>query len=134
MLNAALMWDARRKSLVLGGVAVAAMAMAAPSVLRGVEGGRWEVSRSATGQGASRLCVAEVAALAQFEHRGQPCTRLVLSDKGSETVIHYTCPAGDFGRTTMTVITPRSLRLHTQGIHHGEPFNYTLHARRTGDC
>lgn len=112
----------------------AVAATAAPVALRGVAGGQWEVSRSAQGTGGAKVCVPNVAALAQWEHRGAPCTRVVLSDSGSEAVIHYTCPAGDFGRSKLTVLTPRSLRIETQGIHAGEPFFYLLHARRTGNC
>ncbi|MFC7536870.1 DUF3617 domain-containing protein [Sphingomonas sp. GCM10030256] len=122
------------KSSVAASAAIVLIAAGAPLALRGVEGGRWEISRSASGAGASRLCVADVTALAQYEHRGQACTRMVLSDKGDETVIHYTCPAGDFGRTSITVITPRSLRLKTHGIHGRGPFDYTLYARRVGNC
>jgi hypothetical protein len=117
--------------LPLAGVALAA----APAALRGVAGGQWQVSRSATGAGAVRICVADPAALSQWEHRGAPCTRVVLSDKPGELVIHYTCPpAGDFGRSKISVVTPRSLRLETTGIHRGEPFQYNLYARRTGNC
>jgi hypothetical protein len=32
------------------------------------------------------------------------------------------------------VLTPRTLRVATQGIAAGAPFNYVLHARRTGNC
>ena len=110
------------------------LAAAAPVALNGVAGGRWEVSRSATGRDPIRMCVADPAALAQFEHRGSPCTRVVLSDRQNEVVIHYTCPAGEFGRTKVTVLTPRSLRLDTQGIRSGFPFSYQLHARRVGNC
>lgn len=112
----------------------AVLAAAAPSALRAIEPGQWQVSRSATGQNPVGICLRDMVALAQFEHRGQACTRVILSDKPGELVVHYTCPAGDFGRTEMTVITPRSLRLQTQGIHNGSPFFYQLHARRVGDC
>jgi hypothetical protein len=111
-----------------------ALGAAAPTALKGVVGGLWAVSRSANGHDAVRMCAADPAALAQFEHRGRACTRVVLSDSQNETVIHYTCPAGDFGRTRLTVITPRSLRLETQGISGGLPFSYQLHARRVGSC
>ncbi|MCW3797113.1 hypothetical protein OMW55_04740 [Sphingomonas sp. BN140010] len=109
-------------------------ALAAPAVLPGVAPGLWEVSRSATGEKPVRQCVSDLAAMAQWEHRGGACTRVVLSQTATEAVIHYTCPAGDFGRTRMTVVTPRSLRMETQGIHAGEPFSYKLYARRTADC
>jgi hypothetical protein len=32
------------------------------------------------------------------------------------------------------VLTPRSLRIATQGISGGLPFNYVLQARRVDDC
>jgi hypothetical protein len=34
----------------------------------------------------------------------------------------------------MTVITPRSIRIETQGISGDLPFNYVLQARRIGEC
>lgn len=124
-----------RALLLVPAVGLAAgAALAAPLALNGVAGGRWEVSRSAQGTRGVKVCAPDPATLAQWEHRGSPCTRVVLSERGSETVIHYTCPAGDFGRSKLTVLTPRSLRIETQGIHRGEPFFYHLHARRVGDC
>jgi hypothetical protein len=34
----------------------------------------------------------------------------------------------------VTLITPRSLRIDTQGISGGYPFHYQIHARRVGNC
>ncbi|HVF84021.1 MAG TPA: hypothetical protein VM913_07615 [Sphingomicrobium sp.] len=123
-----------RLIFILTAAFAAAAPAAAPVALNGVVGGQWEVGRSANGVGGTKVCVPDVATLAQWEHRGVACTRVVLSDRANEVVIHYTCPAGDFGRSRMTVVTPRSLRIETQGIHEGEPFFYNLHARRTGTC
>ena len=123
---------ARLAGLLIAGAL--ALGGAAPVALKGIAGGNWEVSRSANGHGATRLCVADPAMLAQFEHRGEACTRVVLSDRAGEMVVHYTCAGGDFGRTRLSVITPRSLRLDTQGISRGLPFSYQLHARRAADC
>ena len=97
-------------------------------------GGMWEVSRSATGHNPTRICVASPDLLAQFEHRQQRCARNVVSDRGSETLISYNCPGGGFGQSKMTLITPRTLRIETQGIADNLPFHYHLHARRIGDC
>ena len=105
-----------------------------PAALSVVSGGLWEISTSAAGTNASRLCLADPIALAQYEHRSASCTRIVIADKPSETVVHYTCPGGGFGRTKMTVLTPRSMRVETQGISHNAPFNYVLQVRRVGDC
>lgn len=115
---------------------LAAMMLAAatlPPVIAG-SGGLWEVSRSATGSRSSKVCVPSAAVFGQWEHRSVRCTRDVLSSSATEAVIAYHCPSGDFGRSQVRVITPRSLRIETQGISQGFPFNYVLHARRVGDC
>ena len=122
---------------LLGLMAVSAGAAAAVTVPRALApalGGMWEVSRSATGHNPTRICVATPDLLAQFEHRQQRCARTIVSDAGSETVISYNCPGGGFGQSKMTLITPRTLRIDTQGISEGLPFHYQLHARRIGSC
>jgi hypothetical protein len=118
------------------GMGLAALAVSAatlPPVI-GSSAGLWEVSKSATGANAERRCVPQAAALAQWEHRRGQCTRVVISTTASEAVIHYTCAGGGFGQSKLKVITPRTLRIETQGISGGLPFNYVLHARRVGDC
>ena len=112
----------------------AAIAAAVPASLAPAAGGLWELSQRADGHGATRMCVASPEVLAQYEHRQGRCTRVIISDKGSEAVIHYTCADGGFGRSQLTLLTPRSLRIDTQGISGGLPFHYQLHARRIGDC
>ena len=107
----------------------------APTPARaGAVGGLWEVSQSASGHNPTRVCVPSPEVLAQYEHRQGRCTRVVISDRGTETVIHYTCADGGFGQSKVTLLTPRSLRIDTQGISGNLPFHYQLHARRVGDC
>jgi hypothetical protein len=118
--------------LTLSGTAIGAVTV--PRALAPASGGLWEVSRSASGHNPTRICVATPDLLAQFEHRQQRCTRKVLTDQGTETLISYNCSAGDFGQSKMTLITPRTLRIDTQGISENLPFHYQLHARRIGDC
>ncbi len=113
-------------ALLIGATAPAALAPALP--------GMWEIGLSATGVGARRSCVAEIAALSQWEHRGGRCTRVIIADAGNKAIIHYTCADGGFGRSEMTLVTPRSLKIATQGISNAGPFAYTLHARRVGIC
>lgn len=113
-------------------LAAAASAAVVPPALHGP--GLWEVSRSASGEKAERRCLADPALLAQWEHKGQHCTRMVISSGTSRAEIHYTCTGGDFGTSRVSVLTPRSVRIHTQGIAKGAPFAYTLHARRIGNC
>ena len=116
-------------------MAGAAFAAVAPRALAPALGGMWEVSRNAAGHNPTRICVASPELLAQFEHRQQRCMRSVVSDRGTETLITYDCPGGGgFGQSKMTLITPRTIRIDTQGISQNLPFHYQLHARRIGDC
>jgi len=110
------------------------VAAAVPRALAPAAGGLWEVSRTASGHDATRLCVVSTDLLAQFEHRQQRCHRTVVSDQGTEALISYNCPGGGFGQSKITLITPRTLRIDTQGISDNMPFHYQLHARRIGDC
>ena len=127
-------WD-RIGLLALPFVSAAALAATVvPHALSQAQGGMWEVSQSASGQNPTRICVATPDLLAQFEHRQQRCTRKIVSDVGTQTLITYNCPAGGFGQSKMTLITPRTLRIETQGISDNLPFHYQLHARRIGDC
>lgn len=105
---------------------------ALPQALQG--GGLWEVSTKASGLGGTRHCLADAAILSQWEHRQAQCTRVVLNAAADRAEVQYTCPAGGFGNSKAQVITPRSVRIQTQGISGGLPFGYTIHARRIGAC
>ena len=122
--------------LTPAGMGLAALLLGAATLppAIGGSGGLWEVSRSATGTNAEKICVPQASVLAQWEHRKGQCTRVVISSSATEAIIHYTCAGGGFGQSKIRVITPRTLRIETQGISDGFPFNYVLHARRTGDC
>lgn len=122
---------------MLGAAAIAVAVLGAarrPAALAVTSGGLWEMSGVPGARAPVRMCVADTAVLAQYEHRGQACTRLVISDNPTAAVIHYTCPGGGFGRSKLTLVTPRSLRIETQGISDNLPFNYVLQARRVGEC
>lgn len=118
---------------LLIGVGLPAAALV-PQALAPALGGMWEVSRSASGSNPTKICVASPDQLAQFEHRQRRCTRTTVSDSGTETLISYTCAGGGFGQSKMKLITPRTLRIETQGISENLPFSYQLHARRVGAC
>jgi len=105
-----------------------------PGALGMTSPGEWELSGVPGSKAPVRECVADLKTLAQFEHRTKNCTAKTLSDHGNSTIIQYTCHGADFGRTQIDVLTPRSLRISTQGISDGLPFNYVLQARRVGDC
>ena len=122
--------------LATGGIAVALTLIAAaqPSALAQTQPGLWEISGAPGTKAPIRQCVAEVAALAHFEHRSKACSARILKDAGSLTQIDYSCGGAGFGHSEIEVLTPRSLRISTQGISDGLPFNYVLQARRVDSC
>ena len=122
--------------LASGGFAVgfALTAAAQPSALAQAQPGLWEISGAPGARAPRRQCVAEIAALARFEHRSKNCAVRVLKDAGGMTQVEYSCGGAGFGHSEVTVLTPRSLRIATQGISDGLPFNYVLQARRVDDC
>ena len=115
-------------------VLLGAAATPGPRALAPARGGAWQVSLDARGSAPRTRCLAEPVLLGQWEHRGQKCERTILSDQGSKVVIDYRCGQAGFGRSEMTLLTPRTLRVATQGIAAGAPFQYVLHARRVGNC
>jgi hypothetical protein len=126
-----------RDKIILGGVLAlssAALVAAAPRALAPANGGLWQVAYSARLAPAASVCIADPIVLAQWEHRGGRCSPTVLSDSNDKVVISYTCADGGMGRSEMTLLTPRTIRIATQGISAGGPFNYVLHARRAGNC
>jgi hypothetical protein len=126
------------KTLVIAAAgAVGALALGAatrPAALAQAAPGVWEVSGMPGTKKPILQCVGDLLALAQFEHRGESCSRRVIRDSGSSASVEYSCPSGGFGRSEIGLITPRSLRIETQGISDGLPFHYVIQARRMGDC
>jgi len=120
--------------LLAGLTGMLLIAAGSPIALAPARPGLWEVGRSATGTDARRTCVREPIALSQWEHRAERCTRVILADRGNRILVDYTCADGGFGRSEMTLVTPRSIKIATQGISRDGPFAYTLHARRLGNC
>ena len=124
-----------RAMIRVSGAAVVLLALTAavrPAVFTQTTGGLWEVSRADGGR--RNICVADPAVLAQYEHLRSNCARDIIRNQQSRAEIHYSCPGGAFGQSTVELITPRSLRIETQGISGNAPFHYVLQARRVGNC
>jgi hypothetical protein len=117
-----------------GAAALALIAAGQPSALAQVQPGLWEISGVPGTSAPVRQCVADAAALVRFEHRGKSCNANLLKSAASLANFEYHCGPAGFGNSEVTVLTPRSLRISTQGISDGLPFNYVLQARRVGDC
>jgi len=108
-------------------------AASAPPILSQISPGLWEISGS-KGAPTTRLCVAQSPLLSQVEHRSAKCDRTILRNDDSAAVIEYSCAGGGFGHSKITMLTPRSVRVETQGIADHAPFAYVVHARRVGNC
>jgi hypothetical protein len=114
--------------------ALALMAAQQPAALAQTQAGLWEISGVPGATAPIRQCVGNVASLAEFEHRGKPCKLSITTDGPTSAVFEYSCGPAGFGHSQVDVITPRSLRINTQGISNQLPFSYVLQARRVGDC
>lgn len=118
----------------LAGLALPLSAQPRAKTLAQTAPGLWELVGIPGSAAPTRRCVADTGALAQMEHSRQTCTRVVIRDDGVSSDIHYTCARGGFGQTRISLVTPRSLRIETQGIANNAPFHYVVQARRLGDC
>lgn len=121
--------------LLIGGLAAAAPARAPElAVLTQIETGQWQLKEPGAPTIARSLCVTDAAVLLQLGHSGAQCSRFVISDTPGAATVHYTCPGAGHGRTTISMETPRLLRIQTQGIASGAPFDLDYEGRRIGPC
>ncbi|CAN5323422.1 hypothetical protein BH09PSE4_BH09PSE4_23460 [soil metagenome] len=118
-------------ALLIAGAAVPAQAPRL-AALSSIETGEWTL-KEIGGEGRS-LCLSDPRTLIQLRHGNAQCTRFVISDDPHSVTVHYTCPGAGHGRTTITVETSRLIKVETQGIAGGAPFESTYEGRRTGAC
>ncbi|MCY7271557.1 MAG: hypothetical protein LH485_05835 [Sphingomonas bacterium] len=117
-----------------GACCLVALALVGASLPHAMTGsGQWEIGKTAGG-GGDKVCLADPAQMMQWEHRTKQCTRVIVSASIDRAEVHYTCVGGGFGTSRVEVLTPRSVKVDTQGISDGLPFSYVVHARRVGDC
>jgi hypothetical protein len=107
---------------------------AAPSLLRGIERGSWELRYRDGSHAAERVCVSEAARLVQLRHPAQPCSGLVVAEAGDDVTVQYTCPGRGYGRTRIRREAPGLLQLESQGIAERTPFEFAAEARLKGPC
>lgn len=127
-------WIAAAGIILSAGAGPAAVAQQS-SALSAAVPGLWELTGIPGARRPVHQCVANLSALAEYEHRAGSCAAAkTLTDSGKVAVLYYTCPGSDFGRTSIKVVTPRDLKVDTQGISDGLPFAYAFEARRLGEC
>src|SRR5919106_4155110 len=94
-----------RAMVRVSGAALLLLALAAavrPAVFTQTAGGLWEVSRPNGGR--RNICIADPTVLAQYEHIRANCSRDIIRNQRSRAEIHYTCPGGAFGQSTVELI------------------------------
>lgn len=117
--------------LAVGGVATA-QRQSAPSPLAQIERGEWQLKSPRDGD--RKLCFSGPNSFIQIEHAGLACDQFVLVQDARSATVRYTCPGRGLGRTQITVETPRLVRIETQGVLDGAPFEQSYEARKTGVC
>lgn len=116
------------------GTVAAARPDASLALLSRVAAGQWEVHEIGARAAPRRLCVSDPAALLQVRHGPRACTRTPITTGPRAATVHYDCHAAGYGQTVLTVERPALVRIQTQGIANGQPFDLDLEARRVGAC
>lgn len=114
----------------LGGYALAQ----GQSALSQVRAGEWQVHEVGTQTPVRAICVRDPRRLLQIEHAGAQCTHRTIAAGAKAATVRYTCPGAGAGTTELAVESGTSIRLHTQGVSRGAPFDATYEARFAGAC
>ncbi|MFV0622812.1 DUF3617 domain-containing protein [Sphingomonas sp. ac-8] len=129
------------RALVIGAAlslcSASAVAVAPGSAVKAttaIEPGQWLVRERGAKTGGRSLCLRDASGFFQMRHPGAQCSRFVVANEATRATVHYTCPGAGHGRTTLTVETPHSITVETQGIASGMPFQDEYQIRRVGGC
>ena len=121
-------------ALTITGMAAFAQSAQGPrfAALDTMQQGTWQLRE--IGGEARAMCVRDPTSLFQLRSRGAGCSRFVIENAATSATVHYTCPGRGHGRTTISVETPRLVRISSEGIEGGAPFSVEIEGRRTGAC
>jgi hypothetical protein len=96
--------------------------------------GSWMLHEIGSTTAVRSICLGDPGQLLQIHHGSTACAHFVVSDGPRTATTSYTCPRTGHGRTTITVEGPTLLRIQTQGLANGAPFDVDYEARRGGSC
>jgi hypothetical protein len=100
--------------------------------LQQVERGRWELKD--LDRSVRTLCIRRTTDLLYVSHGGARCSPTTQRGDRRSAVVSYACAGHGQGRTSVTVETPRLVRIETSGIRDGAPFSNEFEARKVGEC
>jgi hypothetical protein len=105
-----------------------------PLALASIQTGQWQL-RSPDGSAPTKLlCLGDPRVLLQIRHATQACTKFIISNSATETIVNYSCAGIGNGRTSVRVETPRVIQIQSQGIADKAPFELAYEGRRVGEC
>lgn len=97
--------------------------------------GNWTLHEIGSAAPGRSMCISDTSLLLQIHHDASTvCTRFVASAGPRSATIDYTCPGAGHGRTTLNAQSPILVRIQTQGLAGGSPFDMDYEARRGGAC
>lgn len=114
-----------------GGAAVQEARLAA---LGGIRPGTWQLHEIGKPGSMREICVHDPRLLLQLMHGAADCPSYVIEDKADRATVQYRCTGLGYGRTTIKVEDSSLIRLQTQGLAKGAPFDFDYEGRRTGGC
>lgn len=127
----------KRWRALAAGMAVSLGSMAVAQdvpLLAQVRAGLWQVHEVDSKQPARSLCITDAHRLLQLEHGSATCSFRTVASAGQTATVRYVCPGAGNGTTDLTVESRDILRLHTQGVARGAPFDTVYEARFGGAC
>ena len=127
----------RPAALLAAAFATGALAQEARLVaLGGLERGAWTFHEIGGGNAAHprEVCVHDPRVLLQLVHGPAQCEQYVIENLPDRITVQYRCPGAGTGRTTIKVEDRNLIRLHTQGLMKGAPFDFDYEGRHTGKC
>ncbi|MDG2535442.1 hypothetical protein P6144_17405 [Sphingomonas sp. HITSZ_GF] len=117
---------------LVNGVPAEAHRSSTQAVLSQIERGQWLLKERLGSE--RKICFTAPVNFIQIAHGNGPCDQFVISQDQHAATVSYSCDGHGKGRTTITVETPRLVKIETQGVLDGSPFEQEYEARRTGAC
>ncbi len=119
---------------LLGSAVPAAGQRPALAMLDQLESGKWELRLRDGRNVVEQLCIGNGRQLIQLRHSELSCERFIIDDQPGQVTVQYTCRGRGYGRTHIRRETNRLVQIDSQGIAEGLPFDFSVEARRVGDC
>lgn len=117
---------------LVGDGAAVAHRSSSQAVLAQIERGQWLLKERLGSE--RKICFTAPTSFIQIGHGNAPCEQFVIGQDQHSATVSYMCTGHGKGRTTVTVETPRLVRIETQGVLDGAPFEQEYEGRKVGAC